>query len=142
MDHHISVKFVVDANPQFTFDPVSVNIPNKEHAKLFWNISNDSSPGTQFAPTDGIVFKPSAPGYPGSTPSAQNGKVYVSTEFNDNPGPEPHQFPYVANVLYNGRPYQSPDPDVTNDPPPHGGQDHEHDHHGHGSHHSGDKRER
>jgi hypothetical protein len=138
-DHSIDVTFDYnDGNPKWTFEPESVVVPNKEHAKLFWHISPKSSPGTQFAATNGIIFKPTAPGYPGSAPEPQNNTKYVSSEFNDNPGPNAQKFAYVANVVYNKNPYQSPDPDVTNDPPGHmGDPDHsdpeEHDSHDHGS---------
>jgi hypothetical protein len=135
-DHSIDVTFDYNnGTPKWTFAPPSVRIPNKEHAKLFWTLTNESTKDAVFSPSGGIAFKPSAPGYPGSEPALQNPKKYESSEFNDNPGPNKQVFAYVARVTYNGTEYQSPDPDVTNDPPGHvdhpGHDDHDHHHEHH-----------
>jgi hypothetical protein len=124
-------------DPQWTFVPPSVHVENGTEATIIWTLTKQSTPGATFTPEGAIAFKPTAPGYKGTPPSSRDPMTYTSTEFNDNPGPNPQVYAYVARVLFNEKPYQSPDPDVTNDPPGHmgDGDEHHHHHHHHGDDH-------
>lgn len=114
----VTIKFTAGSTPTWNVQPDSLPVPQGPQ-QITWLLSNDSSPGTQFAATNGIVFKPGS-NWPGTTPSLQTASRYTASEHNTNPGPGPQRFRYTIHVIHGGQTF-SHDPDVSNDPPTGGG---------------------
>jgi hypothetical protein len=114
----VTITFTAGNPPTWDVNPDSLPVPQGPQ-QITWLLSNNSSPGTEFPNSGGIVFKQGS-NWPGTTPEKQTATRYTASETNNNPGPGKQRFRYTINVLSNGAPFDH-DPDVSNDPPTGGG---------------------